>query len=438
MSPFELAGRLALAIVVTLLATRGVAMFVRRGRQPPVVGEILAGIALGPTLLGALPGDPSKFIFPSQVVHTLTTVGQIGVVLYLFLVGLDLGVSGATRSGRTILAISLSSLVVPFGLGILLASHLYHSHSVVAGTVVGRLPFMLFLGTAFAMTALPVLARILTDTGLHRNRLGGLAIGCAAILDALGWIMLALALAVAHAKGPGSLARLIAEGVGFVVLMLVVVRPLLGRVVARQPSARRAGPAFAALIVALIMCSAAVTQAIGLHALFGAVLFGAAYPRRRNPSTAPALEATLRPVTVSLILPFFFLIPGLHLNLRHLGGGAVTELALILLVACGGKFVGAGFAARARGFSWRDATVMGTLMNTRGLIELVVLSAGLSAHVLDNKLYGLMVVMAVATTMMTGPILSLIYGPMLARRPAAGVDRWLIPRVARRVSAGRG
>lgn len=416
MNPWELAARLMLAVALTLIATRGMARTVGYIRQPPVVGEIIAGLLLGPTLLGALPGNPSKVIFPSQVTGVLTSVAQIGIVLYLFLVGLDLDVEEGDAPGRSLVAISLSSLVLPFALGALLTIQLYGSHHVVAGKVVNPLAFTLFIGTALAMTALPVLARILTDTGLQRGRLGRLAIGCAAILDALGWILLALALAVASSTGVGALGRTLGEAAVLVAVLVLVVRPLLARQLARQAPSQRASVGYLLLVVAITFVSAEITKAIGLDLLLGAVLFGAVYPGRGNPASTRAIKATLTPVTVSALLPLYFLLPGLHVNLRHLGGtGGLLELALILLCACGGKFIGAAGATRACGYSWRDAAVMGTLMNTRGLIELVILNVGLAAHVLDSRLYGLMVVMALTTTMMTGPLLQLIHRPRLGR-----------------------
>jgi Kef-type K+ transport system membrane component KefB len=413
-------GHLALAIVVTLAATHGMARLVRPAGQPPVVGEMIAGLLLGPSLLGALPGDPSKAIFTSQVTGVLKELAEIGVVLYLFLVGLELGVSGVSKRRGPLLGISLSSLALPFLLGVLLALHLYGAHDLVAGRIVSRTAFTLFLGTALATTALPVLSRILTDTGLDRSRLGSLAIACAAVMDVLGWILLALAVAVARSSGAAGFLRTVIEGVVFVAVLVVVVRPLLGWAISRQDPSRRPPLGFILLILAIVLGLAALSEAIGLHAFLGAVLFGAVYPRRRNPRSTSSLITTLRPVTVGAILPFYFLLPGLRIDLRHLGGGSLVELLLILAVACFGKLVGAGVAARACGFLWREASVMGTLMNTRGLIELVVLGVGVSAHVLDARLYGLMVVMALLTTMMTGPLLRVLLRPRPARLSCKG------------------
>lgn len=418
MTTWALTLHLALAILATLAATHGLGRMVRRIHQPPVVGELIAGLLLGPTLLGMLPGDPSRLIFPSQVTSILTTVGQIGVILYMFLVGLDLNTHAIAKRRRDVITISLSSLLVPFALGALLSIQLYGSHRFVAGHEVAPLAFILFTGTAMAMTAFPVLTRILRDTGLQDYGIGGLAISCAAIIDVLGWILLALAVAVASSTGATGLARMITEGVAFIVALLVLIRPLLTRLIAAQPSARW----FLVVILAMVFASAAVTDAIGLHPLFGAVVFGAIYPRRRNPASTMTLDATLRPVTLWVILPFYFLAPGLHVNLREMLHGGLLQLALILAVACGGKLAGTMGAMRACGYNWHDATVMGTLMSTRGLIELVILSAGVSAHVLDAKLYGLMVVMALITTMTTGPILRLLYGRRLVPR---GIDRTL-------------
>ncbi len=412
---------LALAILVTFITTHRLGRLGRRIHQPPVVGELIAGLLLGPTLLGALPGDPSRVIFPSQVTSVLTTVGQIGIILYIFLVGLDLNTLGDAGRGRDVITISLSSFLVPFALGALLGAQLYSSHRFVAGHEVAPLAFVLFTGTAMAMTAFPVLTRILHDSGLQRHRIGGLAISCAAIIDVLGWFLLAVAVAVASSTGAKGLVLIVVEGAAFIVVLLVFIRPFLARLIATQTTSHGSAHWFVVVILAMMFASAAITDAIGLHPLFGALLFGAIYPRREPVSTM-ALEARLHPLTLWVLLPFYFLVPGLHVNLREVRHGGLLQLALIFAVACGGKLAGAVGAMRARGYSWHDAAAMGTLMNTRGLIELVILSAGVSAHVLDAKLYGLMVVMALVTTMTTGPMLRLLYGRRLVPK---GIDRTL-------------
>jgi Kef-type K+ transport system membrane component KefB len=415
---WELALAVVSAALITLVATHTLGRMVRLIHQPPVVGELIAGLLLGPSLLGALPGDPTRAIFPTSVTSILTSIGQVGVILYMFLVGLDLNARGIAGRGRDVATISLSSLLVPFALGSLLGAQLYGSHHFVAGREVPPLGFILFTGTAVAMTAFPVLARILRDTGLSRDNIGGLAISCAAIIDVLGWILLALAIAVANSTGVWRPAQIIAEGGAFVVILLVLVRPLLARIISTQSSTRRPAAWFWVVILTAMFASAAITNAIGLHPLFGAVLFGAIYPRHRHPVSTATLEATLRPVTLWVVLPFYFLIPGLQVNLRELLHGELLQLILILVVACGGKFAGAMGAMRVRGYNRHDAIAMGALMNTRGLIELVILGAGVSAHVLDTKLYGLMVVMALLTTMTTGPILRVLYGRRVVVSPA--------------------
>lgn len=440
MSPLEyteLAARLALAIAVTLVAAHAMGRAVRHIRQPPVIGEMLCGVVLGPTVLGAVPGDPSAALFPPDVRDALSTIGQIGVVAYVFLLGLNLSLPSIARSGSSVIKISTASLIVPFVLGALLGSQLYDSHDVVAGEVVEPLAFTLFMGTAFAMTAFPVLARILTDTGLHRDRLGGIAIACAAVLDALGWMMLAIAVAVATSTGSGGLVRT-GVGAAAIVAALVLLRPLVGRLVASQPAVRRPPAWFIVTILAMVGASAGATAAIGLHPLLGAVLFGALYPRRRNPITVAALDATVSPIVLFVLLPIFFLVPGLHIDLRHMGSGGLVELVLILLVACAGKYIGAGLASRASGFGWRESSVIATLMNTRGLIELVVLSVGYSAHVLDAELYGLMVIMTLVTTMMAGPILHVIYKPGLTQASPARTRWWMPARGSVSITGGDG
>ena len=420
MSTVQLIARLALAIAVTLGAARLAARVASRLGQPPVVGEIIAGLLLGQTLLGAFPGDPSRLLFPHQVAAVLSDIAQVGVALYVLVVGLHLNLPNIPRSGRALLSVSLSSLLVPFSLGALLGAQLYGSHGTVAGKLVSPLAFTMFIGTAMATTAFPVLARILTDTGLTRTRIGTLAIGSAAIIDALGWVMLAGALAATRAGGLEDLWILAAEGIAFVAILLLVVRPLLGRLIAHQSSSEHLSPLLLATVLAATLACAAATNAIGLDAAVGAVLLGVLVPRDPNPALVRRLADTIGPKVASLLLPFFFLLPGLKVNLRTIGSGDLGELALILAVACLGKIASSAVATRAIGFPWRDAALMGALMNTRGLIELVILNAGFSAHVLDSSLYGMLVVMALTTTMMTGPLVNRLRrpSPVTALQPA--------------------
>ncbi|MEA2194572.1 MAG: hypothetical protein QOG42_1006 [Solirubrobacteraceae bacterium] len=401
------AAQVLLAVVVIVLAARVAGALLERLGQPAVIGELIAGIALGPTLLGALPGHLPELLFPHDVRPLLSAIGNLGLVLFMFLLGLELDASRLRRRPRAAATIALSSVAVPFGLGILLALALHPATASTGHHAGAFLPLALFVGTAVSVTAFPVLARILVDTGLQRTELGGLALTCAAMQDALAWVLLGIALAVAGATGLGDLARIPLEMLAFLAVVWLVVRPLLGRFAAQRARPAGASPALLTIAIAGAALSAYVTGAIGLHFVLGAFVFGAAFPRGHG--LRADLDAKLTPLTTAALLPIFFAVPGLGVNLRAIEPDGLLALSLIFAVACAGKLVGATAAARAVGIRWREAVALGTLMNTRGLMELIVLNIGLAAGILDTRLYGLFVVMAVATTLMTAPLLRALY-----------------------------
>ncbi|MFI9615410.1 cation:proton antiporter [Streptomyces sp. NPDC052023] len=370
--------------------------------QPAVIGEILAGVLLGPTLFGE---HLSGALFPTEVRPLLSALAGVGVALFMFLVGMELDLGILRGGGPVTLWATLFSTVLPLGLGAALAWPLMESHHH-HGSSVG---FVLFFAVSMAVTAFPVLARIIADRKLAHTRLGTTALTCAAITDLLAWTMLAVVVAVATGE---RLDWRIALLVPYVALMVAVVRPLLRRASERGKAMDADGPGpdrnFLALVLGGLLISAACTEWLGLHYIFGAFLFGAVMPRGSGGTLRDGVLQRIEPLCGLLLLPVYFVLSGLKVDLSQLDASDFGELAAILVVAVTGKFLGAYLGARLGGLDSRHAAALGALLNTRGLTELVVLGVGLELGVLDDKLYSLMVVMAVVTTAVTGPLLSRI------------------------------
>jgi Kef-type K+ transport system membrane component KefB len=420
----EIAASVVLAIAVIVVVARFVGLLLRRVRQPSVVAEILAGVALGPSLLGLLPGDPTAWLFPLDTRPYLSVIAGLALIIFMFIVGLELSLELVRGKGRLAVTISVSSVALPFALGSLLALWLHKTHSTgAAGENVKLLPFMLFIGAAMSVTAFPVLARILTERSMHRTPTGVLALACAAVDDVLAWIMLAVVLAVIRSSGLGDLLILVAESVTFVLLMFTVVRPRLRLLVTLRKTAGRLTPdVFAIVLVGVLLCSY-ITDRIGIHAIFGAFLFGAVMPRQGAEALSHEILERIEQMTVLLLLPVFFITTGLNVDIKGLGSQGLLELGAVLLVACVGKFFGASVAARLSGVHTRRASAIGVLMNTRGLTELVILNIGLGAGVLDRRLFTVMVIMAITTTVITEPLLRVIYPPRIVAREIARAER---------------
>ncbi len=409
------AGRVdvVLHVTATLAAVIGLGMVLGRVMQwcgqPAVIGEVLAGIVLGPSVLGAwAPGGMALLIPPPTadphglVPAALKGVAQLGVILYMFLVGLELNAGRLRRHAHATIAVSHASIVAPFALGLILAIGLYprFSHAGVPFT-----SFALFQGAAMAITAFPVLARILADRGLDRTDLGSVALGCAATDDVSAWCLLALVVGVAQSDLTTAFV-VIAGAVMFIGLMFAVVQPLLGRFVdVWDRGTEPLPPSAISGIFLAILLAALTTEAIGIHAVFGAFLLGAVIPHDGR----IARELTLRlktPVTV-LLLPAFFAYTGMRTEIGLLSGWEPwLWCAAIILVATLGKFGGTFVAARLTGMSPRQAAALGALMNTRGLMELIVLNLGLDLGVISPTLFAMMLVMALVTTATTAPVLA--------------------------------
>jgi len=401
-----------LVLAVIVIAARLMGRLFEFICQPPVVGEVIGGILLGPSLLGRVAPGLFAQLMPSSVAPFVGLHAQVGVILYMFIVGLELDASEIRRSGHTTIAISHASIVLPFVLGCWLALAIYprFSSSAVPFTV-----FALFLGVSMSITAFPVLARILTDRRMSRTRMGSVALTCAAVDDATAWCLLALVAGVARAR-PTDALRTVALTVTFIGVMTTVVAPLI----------RRALPSFEgsltrqrlALVLLAVLVSAMATEAIGIHGIFGAFLFGAIVPSASR--LVSELRNRLEDLVAVLFLPAFFAYTGLRTEIGLIAGwNDWLWCGLIVLVACAGKFGGTLAAARITGLSWRDASALGVLMNTRGLVELIVLNIGLDLGVISSRLFTMLVIMAIVTTVMTTPILHLI----VRRHPWAETER---------------
>ncbi len=399
----ELLGRLLLAVAVIIVAARLLGSLFGRIRQPRVIGEIVAGILLGPSLLGLMFPEFTRFLFPASVTDVLSVLAQFGLIFFMFLIGLELDHKMIRGSGHTAVLISHYSIVVPFTLGLGAAVLVYPL--VGSGDFTG---FALFMGAAMAITAFPVLARILTDTGLHKTRIGALAITCAAVDDVTAWCVLAVVVAIVKATGVMDAVQTVALAMVFLVGMLMVVRPLAARVMSvHQDRGRIGSPVMSALIVGLFL-SAWATEVIGIHAIFGAFMFGAILPRSRSLTTQ--VTERLEDVTVLFLLPVFFAVVGLSTQIGLVSGRELWLLAgLIIAIAIIGKIGGSVIAGLAAGETLRSSTVIGVLMNARGITEIVILTIGRSLGVISPALFTIMVLMALVTTFMTTPLLQVLY-----------------------------
>jgi Kef-type K+ transport system membrane component KefB len=400
-------------LLVILAAARLAGLAVSRLGQPRVIGEIFAGIALGPSMLGSLAPGASRTIFPSEQLVPLAALSQLGVLLFMFTVGLRLDRNALRGRVRAAVAVSHASIVIPFALGAVLAPWL---HPRLAGEGVGNagvgvLPFALFLGAAMSVTAFPVLARILTERGLLGTRLGAVAIACAAVDDVTAWCILAGVVAVARVDHAlGSIVWTLIAVAAYATLTMTVGRAALTALDRWRISRRLTVNAEAVgLAVLLALASALVTEFAGVHALFGAFLAGAIMPRASG--LARELADRVEPVVGTVFLPVFFAYTGLRTNIGLVSGSELWGIcAVIIAAAVAGKLGGSAIAARLTGTPWREATALGALMNTRGLMELVVLNIGLELGVISPTLFAMMVLMALVTTCMTTPLLQLLVG----------------------------
>ena len=392
-----------LAMAVIIAVARILGNVFRRLNQPPVIGEVVAGILLGPSLLGAITPGLSGYLLPPAVAPILGVIAQVGVILYMFIVGVELDTQQLRHRTHVSIAISHASIIAPFLLGSSLSLFLYPS---LATSDVHFSLFALFMGVSMSVTAFPVLARILTDRGIHMSRMGAIALACAAVDDVTAWCLLALVVSVAQAR-PERVFLTVALSIGFIAFMLLGIRPLIIRFVRYYEQGSLSGQGMMAVACMSLLLCALATESIGIHALFGAFLLGSLIPY--NSKVALDIRARLEDIVIVLFLPVFFAFTGMRTQIGLLSG--VNEWVLcgvIILVASTGKFGGSAIAARLSGLNWRQSASLGILMNTRGLIELIVLNVGLDLGVLSPKLFAMLVLMAVVTTIATTPILELM------------------------------
>ena len=389
---------LLLALAAVVLVGRLLGVLFRRAGQPPVIGEVVGGILLGPSLLGLISPATYRFLLPSEIAPLLSVVAQIGVIIYMFLIGLELNPELLRNRVKATLVISTSSIVLPFLLGVGLAMFIYDELSL---PNVPFTPFALFLGLSMSVTAFPVLARILNDIGLARTPLGTIALTCAAFEDIAAWCLLAFVVGFVNASA-GSVLFVAVLTVGFASLMLAVVRPIIARMVAGLEERSPTQGTVAVVLVGLLM-SAWTTEVIGIHAVFGAFLFGVIIPHQS--SLARTLHQNLESLTI-LLLPAFFAFTGMRTELGLLSGRYEWVVcAIIIAVATTGKWGGAILGARFTSLSWRESSALGVLLNTRGLMGLIVLNVGLELGVISQTLFTMMVLMALVTTIATTPLL---------------------------------
>ena len=411
--------QLALIVVVARLA----GMAVARVGIPPVVGEIAAGVLLGPSLLGV---EFSNDLFPIDQRGYLEILAQMGLVLFMFVVGLELDVSLVKGRGKVAGSVSVSSIVLPFALGIGLAHVFVSVEATEALKPDGAdfWPFALFMGAAMSITAFPVLARILTDRRMHRTETGGLALACAASDDVIAWTLLAVVLAISGVEGEGHLPSwAIYLSIPFVLVAILVVRPALTWLTRAYHRAGELTPTILSVVLIGMLVFAATTEALGIHFIFGAFVFGAIIPHENAAALRHEILVRLEQISVLLLLPVFFLISGLKVNIQGLGAEHVLPLLAILAVAIIGKYVGAYVGARLQKVPHWQASSIGLLMNTRGLTELIILNVGLQKRTAEHELFTMMVIMALVTTVMTGPLLAFTYPQRRVARDIAEAER---------------
>ncbi|MHC5202600.1 cation:proton antiporter [Myroides sp. LJL119] len=396
---------LLLAQIVTIvLVARGFGWFCKKIGQPSVIGEIVAGIALGPSFLGMHFPEFSQMIFPVDSLANLSFLSQIGLILFMFVIGMELDLKVLKNKAHDAIVISHASIIIPFTLGLTLAYYIFESFSPKGAEF---LSFGLFLGISMSITAFPVLARIVQERSLHKTRIGSIAITCAAADDITAWCLLAAVIAIVQAGSFVSSLYTIALALIYVIVMLKLVKPFLAKVAKTNASHQAMSKSFVALFLIILIISSYATEVIGIHALFGAFMTGVIMPE--NTRFRELFMQKVEDVAVILFLPLFFVYTGLRTEIGLLNEPYLWKITgIIILVATVGKFIGSALTAKFVGINWKDSLVIGALMNTRGLMELIVLNIGFDLGVLTGEIFAMMVIMALATTFMTGPLLDLI------------------------------
>jgi Kef-type K+ transport system membrane component KefB len=397
-------GHVLLALAVIIITARTIGSLFKYFQQPPVVGEMLAGILLGPSLLGRVAPHVSQYILPPAVGPFVNVLANVGMVLYMFLVGLELEPALLRKRGHTTVAISHASIIAPFLLGCTAALWIY---PLMSSSDVPFSCFALFMGVSMSVTAFPVLARILTDRRIHTTRMGVIALTCAAVDDVTAWCLLALVVSVVQATGMGRAFATLGLALGYIALMAFGLRPLMVKLSRVYGNRGRLTQGVMAMVFVALLISALATDYIGIHTVFGAFALGAIIPH--DSGLARELTDRLEDLVLVLLLPAFFAYTGMRTQIGLVSTGTEWLICgIIILIASVGKFGGSMIAARVTGLKWRDSAALGVLMNTRGLMELIVLNIGLELKVISPALFAMLVMMALVTTFATTPLLHLL------------------------------
>ena len=408
-----------LAVGVIIAVSRLLGLAFRRWRQPQVVGELVAGLLLGPSFFGWVAPAPFAALFPSDVLPFLKLLSDYGIVFFMFLIGLELDPNLLRDRGRAATAISTASIAVPLFLGGLLALLLYDS---LAPVGVPRSTFAVFFAVAMAITAFPVLARILIERDLLRSQVGAMTLTCAAVNDLSAWCLLAAVLAMARSGTTAAAAGIVVAAAAYVTVMFMVVRPLGQRLEIIYRSRGGLTQNLLATVFLLLFASALAAHWAGIHLIFGAFLFGAVLPKQSG--FVRELSEKIEDFTTVFLLPIYFAYTGLRTDVGLLDSASSWMLCgLIIVVASAGKFVGSSVAARAAGLAWREAAALGALMNTRGLMELIILNVGLDLGIVGPSVFAMMVLMAIVTTLVATPALDALYPAERLRAEALGAKR---------------
>ncbi|MGJ4804730.1 cation:proton antiporter [Luteimonas sp. SDU82] len=410
---------LLLQLVLVLASARLCGAVLRHLGQPPVIGEMAAGLLLGPLVFGAWLPDAHAAVFPASSLPVLSGLGTLGVTLFMFIVGVELrGPEGNRHQVRAAVSVGGFGIAVPLALGLAVAPLLYR-HFAPEG--VRYWPFALFVAAAISVTAFPVLARILKDRDMVRSTPGRLALGAAAIDDGCVWILLAAVLALAGGGPVMAVGSTVVGAAALVAAIFLLLRPLCARLL--RPATLEGAPSPGTLVPVLLglLACAAFAEWVGLHAIFGAFLFGVCLPR--DDRLVRWFTRGIEPLAVGLLMPVVFVLAGQHTTPEAFGGAGPGAFALILLVAIAGKVAGCAAGARLSGYGWRDSIAVGSLMNARGLMELIVIKIGYDAGLIGPELFTMLFAMTLATTVMASPLLALLYRGRGAQALPAAAER---------------
>ena len=395
---------LLLQLLLILSISRMFGILFSKFNQPTVIGEIVAGIFLGLSVLGNLFPHFFNFVFPSHSFSNLEVLSKIGLAFFMFIIGMELDLEALKNKAKSAFIISVSSIIVPFIAGIVLAYFLFSTFSI------PQTPFSvfaLFMGISLSITAFPVLARIVKARGMQKTDLGTLALSAAAIADEIAWCLLALIIALTRAGNFSMGLFTIFSATIYILIMFFVVRPVIDKIISRIREAHYGDQNIILLSFILLLLSAFLAETIGIHMLFGAFLAGVIIPQ--NQKLKFALTSKLEDVSELFLLPIFFAFTGLRLQINLLNAPHLWVIcAIVIAVAIIGKFAGTAIPAKLVGMNWKDSFSLGAFMNTRGLMELVVLNIGYELHILSPELFAILVIMAILTTILTSPLLDLI------------------------------